>query len=58
MASSAPAMSAQAIGGAESGLISAGRVRGMNRISANTATTSSPMKTIGSQACRNALTSG
>ena len=51
-------MSAQAIGGADSGLIWAGRVRGMNRISANTATTSRPMKMIGSQAWRNELTSG
>ena len=51
-------MSAHAIDGAESGLISFGRVRGMNRISANTATTSRPMKMIGSHAWRNELTSG
>ena len=51
-------MSAQPIDGAASGLISTGRVRGMNRISANTATTSRPMKMIGSQAWRNEVTSG
>ena len=44
--------------GAASGLICAGRVRGMNRISANTPMTSAPMNTIGSQAWRNEVTSG
>ena len=41
----------QPIDGEASGLISAGRVRGMKRISANTATTSRPMKMMGSQSC-------
>ena len=44
-------MSAQPMAGVLSGLVSAGRVRGMKRISANTATTSRPMKMIGSQSC-------
>ena len=49
LASSAPAISAQPICGAESGLICLGPVRGISRISENTATTSSPMKMMGSQ---------
>ena len=51
-------MSDQPIEGADSGLICAGRVRGMNRISAKTPMTSAPMKKIGSQAWRNDVTSG
>ena len=58
LASSAPAISAQLIEGESSGLISTGLVRGMWRISANTATTSRPMNAMGSQWSMNVWTSG
>ena len=51
-------MSSQAIGGAASGLSFSGLVRGMNRISANTAMTRNAIRMIGAQSCSHCQKSG